>query len=110
MKPIDVFNLNELSQRSNELIQHAESGQFFLITKQERPTFLAIPFNQSLLENGVHRSIALNLFGANCLTLAQAARIANVTISDFLDLLKQTEIPVVDYSPTELDEEVKVGS
>ncbi|OQY54360.1 MAG: UPF0175 family protein [Candidatus Parabeggiatoa sp. nov. 2] len=53
--------------------------------------------------------MALNLFGANCLTLAQAARIANLTIYDFLDLLKETDIPVVDYSPTELDEELKVG-
>jgi len=63
-----------------------------------------IPFNQTLLENGVHRSMALNLFGAGCLTLA--ARIANLTIYDFLDLLKDTDIPVVDYSPTELELEV----
>ena len=109
MKALDVFSINELSQRCNDLIHHCESGQMALITKQDRPTLLAIPFDQTLLENGVHRSMALNLFGANCLTLAQAARIANLTIYDFLDLLKETDIPVVDYSPTELDEELKVG-
>jgi len=109
MKSLDVFSINELSQRSDDLIRDAESGQLALITKQGRPTLLAIPFNQTLLENGVHRTMALNLFGANCLTLAQAARIANITIYDFLDLLKETDIPVVDYSPTELDEELKVG-
>jgi predicted HTH domain antitoxin len=109
MKAIGVFSINELSQRSNDLILHCESGQLALITKQDRPTLLVIPFDQTLLENGVHRSMALNLFGANCLTLAQAARVANLTIYDFLDLLKETDIPVVDYSPTELDEELKVG-
>ena len=109
MKALNVFSINELSQRSNDLIRYAESGQMALITKQDRPTLLAIPFDQTLLENGVHRSMALNLFGANCLTLAQAARIANLTIYDFLDLLKETDIPVVDYSPTELDEELKIG-
>jgi predicted HTH domain antitoxin len=53
--------------------------------------------------------MALNLFGAGCVTLAQAARIANLTIYDFLEVLKETDIPVVDYSSTELDEELKVG-
>lgn len=109
MTTLDVFSINELSQRTSELIRNAELGRLVLITKQDHPSFLAIPFNQTLLENGVHRSMVLNLFGAGCLILAQAARIANLTIYDFLDLLKDTDIPVVDYSPTELDEELEVG-
>ncbi len=54
MKTIEVFNINELAQRSNDLIHHCESGQLALITKQDRPTLLAIPFDQTLIENGVH--------------------------------------------------------
>jgi predicted HTH domain antitoxin len=109
MKTLEVFSINELAQRSNDLIDHCESGKLALITKPDRPTLLAIPFDQTLIENGVHRSMAINLFGANCLTLAQAARFANLTIYEFLDLLKETDIPVVDYSPAELDEELKAG-
>jgi len=109
MTTLDVFSINELSQRTSELIRNAELGRLALLTKQDHPSCLVIPFNQTLLENGVHRSMALNLFGAGCLTLAQAARIANLTIYDFLDLLKNTDISVVDYSPTELDEELEAG-
>ncbi len=49
MKALDVFSINELSQRSNDLIRDAESGQLVLITKQDRPTLLAIPFDKTLL-------------------------------------------------------------
>ncbi len=108
MKALDIFNIND-RQRFNDFIQEAELGKLALITKQDRPTFLMVPFNQTLLENGVHRSIAINLFAANCLSLAQAAALANITIYDFLDLLKETDIPVVDYSALELDEELKAG-
>ena len=90
MKALDIFSLND-KQRLNDFIEVAELGKLALITKQDRPIFLMVPFNQTLLENGVHCSIAINLFAANCLSLAQAAALANITIYDFLDLLRHIQ-------------------
>ncbi len=109
MKSLEVFSTHELSQRLGELIRTVGLGGLALITERDHPILLAIPFNQTLLEHGVHRSLALDLFKTHCLTMAQAAKTANLTINEFLELLKETDISVVDYSPAELDSELQVG-
>ena len=53
---IDVFTVRDLRQRSGELLRHAESGTLALINRHGRPALLAIPFDQYLLEHGVHRA------------------------------------------------------
>jgi predicted HTH domain antitoxin len=109
MKAVDVFSIGELRQGNNDLIRDVESGRLALITVNGNPKMLAIPFNQELLENGVNRSLALHLFKAELLTLTQAAKLASLTLYDFLDLIKYTDINVVNYSSTELDEELEAG-
>jgi predicted HTH domain antitoxin len=109
MKSLEVFSTHELSQRVGELIRTVGLGGLALITERDHPILLAIPFNQTLLEHGVHRSLALELFKTHGLTLAQAAKTANLTINEFLELLQETDISVVDYSPAELDSELQVG-
>ena len=109
MSAIDVFSVRELRQRSGELMRDAEAGDLAVITKHGRPVILAVPFDQYLLEHGVHRTLALHLFKAGQLTLAQAAKFAGVALEDFLELLKATGIDAVDYPPEELDDELKIA-
>jgi predicted HTH domain antitoxin len=71
---------------------------------------LAVPFDGRLLELGVHRALALHLFENRHLTLAQAAKLAAVTAEEFVELLSQTGVPAVDYSPEEIDDELDAAS
>ena len=57
----------------------------------------------------VHRTLALRLFEQRHLTLVQAARLAAMTAAEFLDLLRDTGIPAVDYPPDELAEEISAA-
>ena len=68
-----------------------------------------MPFDERLLELGVHRTLALRLFEQRHLTLVQAARLAAMTAEEFLDLLRDTEISAVDYPPDELTEEISAA-
>lgn len=109
MTNVDVFSVRDLRQRSGDLLRDAEAGTLSVITKHGRPAILAIPFDQHLLEHGVHRALALHLFKTGQFTLAQAARMAGVALEDFLDLLKTAGIDAVDYPPEQLDEELKTA-
>jgi predicted HTH domain antitoxin len=51
----------------------------------------------------------LQLFEAGEITLVQAAEMAGLSVEGFLDLLSETEIPAVDYSPDELVEEWEIA-
>ena len=109
MDSVDVFSVRDLRQRSGDLIKEAEHGHLSLITKRGRPAILAVPFDERLLELGVHRTLALRLFEQRHLTLVQAARLAAMTAAEFLDLLRDTGISAVDYPPDELTEEIRAA-
>ena len=108
MQPLDVFTVRDLRQRSGELLHEAEEGRLTLITKHGRPAILALPFDERLLAHGVNRALALHLFEAHHMSLAQAAKIATLSLEDFIELLGQAGIPAVDYDPAELAQEIEI--
>ena len=110
MGPATSFSVRDLRQRSGELLRNAEDGRIAIVTKHGRPTILAIPFDDRLLDVGVHRALALQLFEERHLTLAQAAKVADLGVEDFMDLLGQAGVAAVDYQPSELDEERRAAS
>jgi len=102
VESLDVFTARDLRQRSGELLSDAARGQVSLITKNGRPAIVAVPFDQRLLDSGVHRALALNLFEAGELSLAKAAKVAGLSQEDFMELLHEAGIPAVDYPTEEL--------
>ena len=100
MDPLDVFSVRDLRQRSGKLLKDAENG---------RPAILAVPFDERLLDLGLHRTLALRLFEKRRLTLVQAARLAGLSAEE-LALLGEAGIPAADYPAEELDEEVGAAS
>lgn len=90
-------------------MQDAERGRLSLITKNGRPVILAVPFDERLLDHGVHRMMALHLFESGQMTLAQSARIAGLSIAEFIELLGLMGIPAVDYPPEDLEKELEAA-
>lgn len=109
MEPPDVFTVRDLRDRPEDLLRDAEQGRMAIITKDGRPAMLAIPFDLRLLEHGVHRALALHLFESEQCTLGQSAKLAGLSIGDFIDLLGPAGIPVLRYSPDELEDELKAA-
>lgn len=103
MQSFQTYTARELRNLSGELLEGAERGELGLITKYGKPAILAVPFDDVMLEQGVHRAIALNLFKSQQLTLAQAAKLAAMPLEAFMSLLKQVGINAVDYPAEELD-------
>ena len=104
---VDTFSVRDLRERIGDLTRDAESGRLSLVTKHGRPLFVAVPFSEELLKEGVGFSLALELYREGVVTAARAARLANMHVAEFLEEVSHLEIPVVDYSPEELVEELK---
>ena len=102
-----MFSVRELRRRSAELLRNAENGRLAVITKHGRPTILAVPFDDRLLNVGVHRALALRLFEQGHLTLAQAAKVAALNVEDFMELLEHAGVAAVSYPSSELDDELR---
>jgi prevent-host-death family protein len=110
METLDVFSVRDLRTRSGDLLRDAELGQLALITKHGRPAILAVPFDRRLLDQGVHRTLALALFENRQLTLAQAAKVAGLSLDGFIDLLGLLGVAAVDYPAEELADELDAAS
>ncbi|MFZ1535828.1 MAG: type II toxin-antitoxin system prevent-host-death family antitoxin [Chromatiaceae bacterium] len=106
METLDTFSVRDLRTRSGDLLRDAELGQLSLITKHGRPAILAVPFDRRLLDQGVHRALALTLFENRQITLAQAAKVAGLSLDGFLDLLGSLGLAAVDYPAEELADEL----
>jgi len=108
-EPFGIFTVRDLRNRSGDLMRGAEEGKLSIITKHGRPVILAVPFDDLLLSFGVHRAVAIRLFAAEQLTLAQAARMADLPVELFLETLGQASVPAVQYDPEELTAEVEIS-
>ena len=86
--------------------REAESGNVSLVTKHGQPLLLSVPFDEVVVESGVHVSLAVNLFKAGNLSTGMAARVARMSPLQFIELVSNLGIPVVDYPPGELAEEL----
>jgi len=106
MDNLEVFTENDLGNNVGQLIKDAEKGCLSVITKQGAPVILAVPFDSQLLKLGLNRSIALYLFEKEIVTLAQASQIARLSMYEFLEVLRETDIDVVDYPVDEIETDI----
>jgi len=107
MHELDVFTVRDLRLRTGDLLRDAEEGRLSIITKHGRPAILAIPFDERLLAHGVNRAMALHLYETGHATLAQSAKLAALSLEDFIELLGKAGVPAVSYPPEELVEELE---
>lgn len=101
---MESFNIRDLRNRTGELVREAEQGRLSLVTKHGHPLFVAVPFDEALLKNGIGVSLALGLFSEGKIGLAQAAKLADVSPSEMMDILAANKIPMTDITADELKE------
>jgi len=102
---MDVFTVRDLREHTGTLIHDAEAGKLSLVTKRGHPVFLAVPFSQDLLMQGL--GLAIHLFKEGVLTMENAAKIANHSMEAFIEKLGLFGIPAVTYSREEIAQELK---
>jgi prevent-host-death family protein len=104
---METFTVRDLRDRTGELIHGAEAGRMALVTKHGRPVFVALPFDEKLLEQGVLVSLAVKLFDEEALTQRQAAKLAGLSLPEFFSACAARQVPVVRYEAGELEQELE---
>lgn len=104
---MDTFTVRDLREHTGALIHDAEEGKLSLITKHGRPVFLAVPFTSELVDLGLRTALAIKLFKDETISLEKAAKISDLNIETFIEKLGQLGIAAVNYSSSELDQELK---
>ncbi|MCU0753515.1 MAG: UPF0175 family protein [Xanthomonadales bacterium] len=103
---MQTFSIRELRERSGELSREAEEGRLALVTRHGQALFVSLPMTEDLLRLGVHAALAVHLYKEGALTSARAAKLARMSLPQFLAHLSAQGIAVVDHDPTELTQEL----
>lgn len=104
---MQTFTIRDLRDRTGELVRDAEAGKLSIVTKHGQPVFVAVPFDESLIKSGVGVSLAVKLFDEESISLGKAARLAGMSLVEFMDHLGQLRIPVARPQPGELAKELE---
>lgn len=103
---MESFTVRDLRERTGDLIRDAEAGKLSVITKHGQPVFVAVPFDETLLREGVRVALAIKLYDEEVVSLGKAAKLAGVSLSEFINHLGSLQIPVVRYGRADLEAEL----
>lgn len=103
---MDTISVEELTRRPGRLIEAAESGRVVVVTKDGRPLFVAVPYDEPLSKAEVHVVVAIRLYETWRVSLGHATKIADLPLSEFIDRLAALKVPDVCYSPEEPSREI----
>ncbi|HGG59476.1 MAG TPA: type II toxin-antitoxin system prevent-host-death family antitoxin [Gammaproteobacteria bacterium] len=105
---MDTFTVRDLRERTGKLIGDAESGELSLITKHGRPVFVALPFDETLIQSGVLLSLAIKLYQDEVLSLEKAAKLAGIGVAQFTEELARHGLAAARYPADELEDELAI--
>jgi prevent-host-death family protein len=103
---VETFSIRDLRERTGELVREAEAGHLSVVAKHGRPLFVAVPMDEHLLKEGVAVALAVRLFAEKSISLGKAAKLARLSVEDFIGRLGAMGVPAVDYPPDEVDTEL----
>jgi len=96
-----ALGIKQIKTNPGQLSLLLEQNEFLLITQQEQPLGMIIPFSSHLIEQGLVHWLALKAFESGDLTLGQLAKALNKTKSETLDTLNKLSISIADYDLAE---------
>ncbi len=64
-------------------------------------------YNRAKLTEEAKQALAISLFEGNILSLGQAAKLAELHLWDFIQILNQRDIPIAEYDDEEIQQELK---
>ncbi len=105
---MQTYSVRDLREHTGDIIHGAEEGKLALITKHSKPVFLAVPFNEIMLENGLQIALAIELYREHIVSLGKASKIAKLSIEEFLEKLTALSIAIVDYPPEDVQKELRI--
>ena len=87
---MQAFAIRDLREHTGELVRNAESGQYSVVSKHGKPLFVALPFDDALLQVGVNIALADKLVHSGELSVGAGAKLAAMPYTAYLQHLGST--------------------
>jgi predicted HTH domain antitoxin len=104
---MDSMGIRALRENPGQLTKNAQAGKCTLLNNRNKVLAITIPFDQTLIEQGLKVKLAAALFSEQIITLVNAAKIAELPVETFIEKLGIMGIPVINQTPEELEKDLQ---
>lgn len=102
-----AVQVRELKNNPSQALRKAEQ-EVVVVMNRERPSALLLHFDEELLRKaGVSLALATALFRDGSLSLARAAKVAEIGLVDFMQHLSRLGIPIVQGTAEEAEKDIE---
>lgn len=102
-----AVQVRELKNNPSQALRQAEQ-EVVVVMNRDRPSALLLNFDEKWLRGeGVSIALATALFRDGSLSLARAAKVAEMSLVDFMQHLSRVGIPIVQGSAEEAEKEIE---
>ena len=84
---MEAFAVRDLREHTGELVRNAENGEYSVVSKHGKPLFVALPFNDAMLQAGVSVALADKMVMSGELSVAAGAKLAGLPYARYLQHL-----------------------
>ncbi len=105
---MQTVNVRQLKNNPSEALREAKEDMV-MVMNRDQPTAVLVGLELLAGKADLPRiryAMALSMFKDKTLSITAAAKFAGKPLGEMLSLVSQAGIPVVDYSPSELDQEL----
>ena len=104
---MEAFAVRDLREHTGELVRNAENGGYSVVSKHGKPLFVALPFNDAMLQAGVSVALADKMVMSGELSVAAGAKLAGLPCARYMQHLGALGYSMIDEGasadlPTEL--------
>jgi len=103
---MESLGIRALRENPGKLTKNAQAGKCTLLTNRNKVLAITIPFDETLIQQGLKIKLAAMLFDDNAITLVNAAKIAELPVETFIEKLGVMGIAVIRQAPEELEQEL----
>ena len=104
---MEAFAVRDLREHTGELVRNAENGEYSVVSKHGKPLFVALPFNDAMLQAGVNVALADKMVMGGELSVAAGAKLAGLPYARYMQHLSSLGYSMLDDTP-ELSAELAV--
>lgn len=101
------FGIRNLREKIGTYAAQAEAGAISIITRNGKPLTVNIPFDETLVKLGAHKTLAVKLYQEDALTLNKAAKLAGMPMDKFVAVLGSVGITVFGYDTDDVRRELE---
>ena len=100
------FGIRDLREKIGAYAAQAEAGAISVITRNGTPLTVNIPFDETLINLGAHKALAVKLYQEGVLTLNKASKLADIPMDEFIAVLGSAGVSVIGYDVDDVQREL----